>query len=278
MKPVIAIPSYNRPDSKALQKLKNIPLEVYVYVRKEQVPLYRKYKDWGYKIIALKNVTEIGLTRRAIVKHLDSIGVRWAFMFDDDIGKVELLKYSPERKRYDSERILQGSPEPPRIELRALKLWYNLAKAHKLSLSTPCYRPDLFAKGTHIQINSATCIQCVLLHIPDIVEVGNYHNIHETGNEDYYIQYKLMEAGYRTARIGLIEYDCPSIGNVEDGTDDGLIPKYTKYIKNFQENVCGDPELVTTKISRSGVPSLKFVWKNWYPETISLKEDYYEQI
>lgn len=270
MKPIIAVPSYNNPDSKCLPKLKSVGLEVYLYVRREQVPQYRKYKELGYHIVSLNNVSEIGMTRAAVVKHLYSIGVNWAFMLDDDVSKVELLGYNKSKDRWDSKRIMGGSQEPPRMEKRAFQLWYRLAKKHDLSLSSPIYRPEIHAKGPHILVNKSAVIQCVLLKIPDIIAVGNYRNIWDTGNEDYYIQYKLMDAGCLTGKIGVVEYDCPSMG----GNTENLITKQKAYIEAFQRNVYSGDRM-STKTTKTGIPSLAFVWKQWGGMKIPLEDTNY---
>lgn len=263
MKPVIAIPSYNNPNSKLFPKLSGLGLPVYVYVRKEQYEQYKHLLDLGIKLVKLKGVTEIGRTRANIVKHLNSLGIKWAFMFDDDISKIEQLEYDKVKNLWNARRILAGSPTPPAVEKDALKLWLYYAKENDLSLSAPVPRFYRGSKGSFIHVNRHPCIQCVLLKIPDIVAVGNYKSIHETGNEDYYIQYMLMDAGCLTGTIGLIEYDCPAVGNCPDGTSEDMETKYKRYIKAFQTNVCNDREKVTTKTTRTGFPSLAFNWKYW---------------
>ena len=264
MKPVIAIPSYNNPHSKLFFKVADLGLDVYVYIRKEQYSMYEYLSKMGIKLVNLTGVTEVGRTRACIVKHLHSKGIKWAFMFDDDIQKVEQLEYDPVKDLWNAQRILAGSPTPPSVEKSALKLWFHLAKENDLSLSCPVPRFYRGSKGSFIHVNRHPCIQCVLLKIPDIVAIGNYKSIHETGNEDYYIQYKLMDSGCLTGMIGLIEYDCPPVGNCPDGTNEDMNTKYQRYIKAFQTNVCNDQEKVTTKTTRTGFSSLAFNWKYWH--------------
>lgn len=273
--PCIAIPTYNRPNAIALRRVKSVGLPVFLFVRREQMELYRSFaKD--YILVPIDNVSEIGETRRFLVQYLYEAGEKWVFMLDDDISHVEMLAPSP-KGGWNSKRILEGSKEPPRMERKAFKLWYRLAKRYDLALSSPNHRAyDRSYHGPQVRINKSAIIQCVLLNIHAIIEVGNYHNINETGNEDYYIQYQLMSNGYKTGKIGLIEYSCPSIGNASGGPSDSLVKKYKRYIKAFKKNVCNDESLVSTKVTQTGIPSLKFVWKNWKGLTIDLKEDAYE--
>lgn len=270
MKPCIAIPTYNRPNAIALHRVKSVGLPVFLFIRREQMNMY---KDWSetYTLVPVDNVSEIGETRRFVVEYLYKAGYKWVFMLDDDISKVEMLAPSP-KGGWNSRRILDGSKEPPLMEKEAFQLWYRLAKKYCLSLSSPDYRFDRTDHGSLIRINKAAVIQCVLLNISAVMEVGNYRNINETGNEDYYIQYQLMSTGHRVGKIGLIEYDCPSIGNVADGSDDQIVKKYKRYIKAFKKNVCDNEALVSTKVTKTGIPSLKFVWKNWGGEIIRLED------
>jgi len=263
MKPVIAIPSYNNPNSPLFSKLAGLGLDVYVYVRKEQYDAYAPIKQYGITLVKLSNVSEIGMTRNCIMRHLHSKGIVWAFMFDDDISKVEQLGYRTEKQRWDAERIINGSLTGPSVEKRALQLWYQLAKTYDLSLSSPAHRTSIGSKGSTIHVNKHPCIQCVLVKVPDVIAVGNYKSIHETGNEDYYIQYSLMDAGCLTGTINLIEYDCPPVGNCPDGTSEDMKTKYRRYIKAFQTNVCNDRNKMTTKVTKTGFDSLQFNWKYW---------------
>lgn len=266
MKPILAIPSYKRSHTKILAKLKHIPLAKYLFIRPEDCEDYKSPAEAnGFKVIKLKNVTDIGNTRAAIVNYCHLKGFDWVFLLDDDISKLECLAES--EGRITSARILYEPDQPPRFETRALKLWYELAKRNHFSLSSPNHRAyDRFKHGT-VQINSSACIQCVLLYVPDIIEVGNYRSLRLVGNEDYYLQFKLMEAGKQTAKIGSIEYDCPSVGagkggnNADEYTD--INKRYELYVQAFLDNVCSDPDRVTTKITSSGQKSIQLIWKNW---------------
>lgn len=262
MKPVLCIPSYSRPDGTAIERCKDLPLRKFLFIRKEQRKLYRKWAG-HYTIIEQTDGTDIGLVRRNIINYCNENNHRWAFMLDDDVSKVEQLGYNPEKGRWDSQRILDGSKEPPRVETEALRYWFHLAKEWDLSLSSPAYRTNIGGKGPTVHINRHPCIQCVLVKVPDFAAVGNYRSIHETGNEDYYIQYRLMDAGCLTGTINILEYDCPAVGNCPDGTEDSMRDKYLRYIQAFQRNVCDDPQKMTTKITKTGFPSLQFVWKHW---------------
>lgn len=275
MRPIIAIPSYKRPNGTAIIRLKNITLDKYLFIRPEDYFSYKSIaEENGFHIVKLKNVTDIGNTRQKIVEYCFYKGFNWVFMFDDDISKVECLAQS--RDKITSARILYEPEEKPRFELKALQAWYRLAKKYNLSLSSPNHRAyDRFKHG-YVRINQSACIQCVLLHIPDIIRVGNYHSLREVGNEDYYLQYKLMSARLFCGKIGIVEYDCPSVGEGQGGNNadeyTNINERYELYVKSFLKNVCSDPRLITTKCTKSGQKSIQFVWKNWNGK--EYKEDF----
>lgn len=266
MKPILVIPSYKRPFQKIFSKLAHIPLDKYVFVRKQEQNIYEKQVSrFGFSVVSLSGVNDIGDTREKIVEWCSKNKKDWVFMFDDDISKVECL--AQERGKITSARILYSPEESPRIETKALKTWYQTARLYGLSLSSPNHRAyDRYSHGT-LRINSSACIQCVLLYIPDIVSVGNYKSLRKVGNEDYYLQYCLMSAGKKVGKVGSIEYDCPCVGSGKGGNNadeySDINERYKEYVSTFLNNVCNDPEKISTKLTSSGQPSIQFVWKNW---------------
>lgn len=264
MKPVLCIPSYSRPDGIAIERCKDLPLKKFISIRREQEDLYEKWKPW-YTLVLQDHGTDIGLVRKNIVNYCYKKGYDWAFMLDDDISKVETIGCKPDGSM-TANRIIAGVPGP-RMEIEAFKAWFKVAKEWDLALSSPNHRAyDRFNHGV-LQVNKSACIQCVLLNIPAVKSVGGYKSLHATGNEDYYVQYKLMSAGLLTGKVGCVEYDCPAVGSGEGGnnTDEykDLNKRYELYVQTFLDNVCNDPELIKTKTTSTGQKSVQFVWKNW---------------
>lgn len=266
MKPVLCIPSYQRPKGKAIQRCKDLKLEKFIFIRKSEYELYKQWESY-YTLVTQKDSSadDIGKVRRNIVDYCNRHSYDWAFIFDDDITKVELLGEKPDGTM-TAQRIIDGSQTPPGFEYDALKFWYRMAKQYSLSLSSPNYRAYRRDHG-YLILNRSAIIQCVLAHIPDIIAVGNYKSIRITGNEDYYIQYKLMEQAYNTGKIGLIEYNCPNVGtgtggcNCSENSD--IVERYTNYVDTFLSSTCNDPNLIGIKTMRNGAPSIKFVWSGW---------------
>lgn len=264
MKPVLVIPTYSRPDGLAIERCKNLPFIRCLAIRKEQLSLYDKWSDY-YQFILLKNVEDIGETRAKIVKWANYQGYDWMFMFDDDIRKVETLVKTKDGN-YNSKRILEGAQTLPRFEIKALRNWFETAKEYNLSMSSPNHRAyDRSYHGT-LRINNTAVIQCLLLHIPDIVSVGNFLSLRKYGNEDYLLQYKLMKAGYLCGKVGTVEYDVNDVGSGEGGCNavenPDIVKRYESYIKAFQQNI-DNTSLMKTKLTKQGIPSLQFNWKEW---------------
>lgn len=258
----IVVPSMNKPNSKLFARLASVNMPKFVFVRKEQWAMYNENASFGWNVIALPSwVDDIGSTRKAIMKWLWKHGYRWAFMLDDDIAYVGNVNYIPEK----GWKWEYTGKDKIYFKTSVFRRWYQIAKKYNLSLSAPCHRfHDHNRHGNKILVNKAACIQCVLVNVHDILAAGNYRRMSECGNEDYSIQYFLMKSGKRCGMICNLLYDAPAIGGVD---------KYPEYIAAFKKNVCNDPELIATKITRSGVPSIKFVWKNWKGIEIGLEEE-----
>lgn len=273
MKPILCIPTYNRSDGITIERCQNLSLDKFLFIRKEQESMYKAWRAKGYELVIIpKDIEELGRTRRYIVHWCRKNNKDWAFMFDDDISKVEILGQKPDGS-WNSQRIIDGSKTPPRFEEKALHLWFKLAKQYDLSLSSPNHRAyDRFHHGPNIRVNKSAVIQCFLMYIPDILSVGNFRDTRTYGVEDYDMIYRLMSNGYKTGKVGLVEFDVASMGNVQDGTDDTFYQKYERYVRCFKENVCNDPELIGVKTTSTGVPSIQFKWKNWNGYTIELEE------
>lgn len=276
MKPVLCIPSYSRPDGLAIERCKDLPMKKFLFIRKSQLNLYRHWSKW-YTLVLQTGGTDIGIVRNNMLRYCHSKGFKWMFMLDDDISKVETLGYRDDGT-ITSRRIIAGIPGPV-MEEKAFRTWYKVAVRNGISLSSPNHRAyDRFHHG-ELRVNKSACIQCVLLNVNDAMSVGGYKSIHDTGNEDYYLQYQLMKSGFLCAKIGCIEYDCPAVGtgkggnNAEEYTDIDF--KYNLYVDTFMQEVCNDPKYVTTKTTSRGQKSIQFNWKNWngFSKPLLIQED-----
>lgn len=103
-----------------------------------------------------------------------------------------------------------------------------------------------------------------MLHKYDI----NYIDSDVCGIEDYAIQYHCMKSGlYTLIIIKDLVYDCPTMGKNIGGCDysEGVTETLNKRMKLFMENVVSeeDKKYMTTKITRSGIPSIRFKWNHF---------------
>lgn len=267
MKPAIVIMSMNHPDVNIFTRLASVELDKFIFVRKNQYGMYKHQTKNGWKVIKLPDwVEEAGTTRKAMMLWLKKHGYLWAFQLDDDVSYLGNVEHRPEGWKWE-----YTGKDKIYFKTSVFKRWFKIAKEYKLSLSAPCHRfHDHNRHGNVIYLNKCACIQCVLVYIPDVLTVGNYRDTRKYGVDDYTLQYFLMKSGYRCAMIGNLLYDSPAIGDPKN--KEATIEKYKRYIKCFRKNVCDDETLVSTKTTRSGVPSLQFVWKNWGGEVIEMEE------
>lgn len=275
----ICVPSYNRPEPTILKSLDTYPdLPIILFIRntKEQKAMYRKWKD-KCKIVLLDDVENIGQTRAAIVSWCIEHRISKIFMMDDDIDELDFL-YPHETKngnvcmraaRQNMNRPYKG------INPFTLRMWMSMLNDLRddVTISSPLYRPNSWQmknKDAEMRYNSGSCIQCIYLNVRNLSKVGiNYRDTEECGNEDYAIQFDVMEAGLSTCIITDLMYGCPAVGSVEGGNEDAckiknLKKRYEHFIQLFLDNVSGR-EHPGVKVSRakSGIPSIKFNWKHW---------------
>lgn len=274
----VCIPSYNRPDAKLLQILQHEDVPVYLFIRKEQYEMYSKYSD-KFKIIKLSNVHNIGQTRNAIIRYCIKHKIPKIFMLDDDIyfcdfmlpsvtsGNKEAMRPycthtggSYTVKPYFFKMWMQYLREAdPRVAISSAggkSDWWNIRNAN----STPIY-------------NSGSPIQCIYVNVRLLHNHGiNYMDSDICGIEDYALQYHCMKAGLYTYVVKDLVYGCPTMGANEGGCDysSGMIETMTKRMELFMENVIEDEDkpYITTKVAKSGIPSVRFNWNYW-----RIKED-----
>lgn len=265
----IAVPSYRRPKCITPRRIKDCPYDCYLCVRPEEISDYQSVADESnFRILPMEDVHDIGETRKLIVEKL-STQYEWMFMFDDDIYSIELL--GKRDGKIKSQRILRGTGEKPSIDNEALAKWLEVAKQNDYRFSSVNDRT--FNRNDHgfIQINKSLGVDTVLLHLPTVLEVGNYKSNAEIGPEDIYIQFKLMQSGYPCAKLGMIERSSPVDGKTKGGCSDniykeGLPACHRKFAEAFCKNVCNDMNLIRIvhrykEDPECGVVALN--WKGW---------------
>lgn len=271
----ICIPSYNRPKPKILDSVyEDLPLVF--FVRKEQIPQYR-YLRKRFRVIPITGVSNIGQTRAKIVKWAHVKGYNNIFMLDDDISSVDYM-YPDMTKGGNlcmrASRLNAGLPLKG-LNPIAFRMWqaYIDALDPETTITAPLYRPDSWHMkyaNAAPQYNSGSVIQCIHLNIENLYNANlQYESSDIVGNEDLALQFRVMEAGLKTAVITDLEYDCPPINSHPGGCENASgysdpSERYEKYCSLFFENVSGENHPgVGLKISRAGFKSIKLNWKYW---------------
>lgn len=259
----VFVPSYRRPDALFLKRSVLYRFPLYVFVRKEEEDSYawlRRREDTH--IIRLKNVYDIGTTRRAMFNYAVHKGIDKIFMIDDDVGRLDLSIWDPKKKVVRASGTVKGAPEDWRVVLKAWeKLWENEAMlgASYRPFSWSMKQEDL-GKNVRAQLQQAVGVNVKLIH-----EAGlNYQANDEVGNEDLFLQLECYQHGLECAKATWIQYDCAAMGAGEGGCNASEVgsiqEKQHRRVKKFVK-ACTDPKLIKVATTKSGIESVKFNWK-----------------
>ena len=268
----ICVPSYNRPNASVLKYCKEVP--IVLFIRREQEDLYKDYKNLC-KIVLLDNVEEIAGTRQAIVDWARNNGISNIFMLDDDITCTDILVPSISSTSHNEFMRLQKTinGQPYSVDFKFFKVWTWLIKrcSSKLTISGAGAKSDWWNiryKDSRTIYNSGSTIQCIHLNIENLENYGiKYLDSRKYGVEDYTLQYRVMAAGLYTCIFKDLVFCVPGVGNGSGGnsTDEELVRKYHRFIDQFQYNFLQEQDKyrVGTKVSKGGIPSIKFNWNRW---------------
>lgn len=269
----ICVPSYNRPNSLLLRYAEKLPMVL--FIRREQEELYSQYKG-KCKIVLLDDVFDIGTTRAAIVNWAIENDIDNIFMMDDDITNGDFMvpgKSSVSNKEFmKAYRTLNDIPES--VELWFFKMWQYLIRqcSDKLTLSSPGTRGDNWSidhMNKPVSYNSGACISCIHLNIRNLRDNNiNYGSNQVEGAEDYALQYKIMSEGLYCCVFKDLLFRVPGVGAGKGGNTaerTQLEQRYHRFINCFMNNVLDswNADKVSTKVSRGGIPSVRFVWTRW---------------
>lgn len=258
----VFVPSYKRPKATFLQRSMNWNFPLYVFVRKEELQDYAWIKTRpDTKLIALKNVRDIGETRAAMVRYASVHNIPRVFMLDDDITRLDLSVWDEERKIVRASGTVRGCPENWQI---VLVKWESLWKDEAMFGAT--YRPfswsmkkDALKNNRRVQLQ-----QAVGINVERIVTEGlRYYSNSVVGNEDLFLQLECYQHGLECVQTPLIQYDCPAMGAGTGGcnaSEQGSIAeKQHCRVKTFLK-ACNKHPAVHVATTRSGVESIKFNW------------------
>lgn len=259
----VFVPSYKRPKATFLQRSMNWSFPLYVFVRKEELQDYAWIKTRpDTKLVALKNVHNIGETRRAMLRYAAAHDISRVFMLDDDISRLDLSIWDEERQVVRASGTVQGYPENWRRVLRKWEsLWGNEA------LFGAAYRPFSWSmKKSALKTNRRVQLQqAVGVNVDRIVEAGlEYKSSSLVGNEDLFLQLECYQHGLECVQTPMIQYDCPAMGAGEGGCNaselGSLAEKQRVRVEAFLK-ACNSSPTVRVATTRSGIESIKFNWK-----------------
>ncbi len=273
----VCIPSYNRPNALLLRYADRLPMVI--FVRKEQLDLYSQYKG-KCEIVPLENVYDIGTTRAAIVDWAWRQGYENIFMMDDDITNGDFMV--PGIGEKSGKDFMKGWRTtvniPETVELWFFKMWqYLISRSdEKLTLSSPGTRGDNWSIDNMNKpsvYNSGAPISAVHLNIKNLKENNiNYGSNSVEGAEDYALIYKIMSEGLYCCVFKDLLFRVPGVGagkggNIEE--KERLEERYHLFIKLFRSNVLDseNEDKVGTKVSKGGIPSIRFIWSRWRDKT-----------
>lgn len=279
----ICIASYARPDALLMNELSKNPMfkGSLLFVRKEEYAIYEKWSDF-FKIVKLKNVDNVGDTRRLVVNYCTSHGMENIYLFDDDVNELQYL--IPSRTPSGAECMRASyvvHHTKKTVDPIALMIWQHIIEnrcKNDVVLSAPAYRPFSWAikhKNAKLVYNAADCIQCVRLNLRLLYDNNiNYRSTKLIGPSDYALQFDCMTAGLKTLQIKDITYDAQAMGAGTGGCSaseynvlfNGDMDKVMEdRYRRFMTNVSGyDHPGIRTKVTRkTGRKSPAFNWKYW---------------
>lgn len=262
----VFVPSYHRPKATFLGRSLDYEFPMYVFVRKEDVLDYRylTLRPNTTLVTLPRKVSNIGETRRAMVKYAVKQGIPKIFMIDDDVSRLDFSVWDSDKEAVRASGTVEGKREDFTRVLRCWqKEWELYDNCAMFGLS---YRPFSWSMKRY-QINMAQRAQlqqCVGVNVELIHEAElNYQSNSVVGNEDLFLQLECYQEGFECLKTNHLQYDCTAMGAGTGGCNDSeegsIQAKQERRVAAFLK-ACDRPELIKVAQTRSGVKSIKFVW------------------
>lgn len=262
----VFVPSYHRPKATFLGRSLYYEFPMYVFVRKEDVLNYEylTLRPNTTLVTLPRKVSNIGETRRAMIKYAVKQGIPKVFMIDDDVSRLDFSVWDPYKEAVRASGTVERKREDFTKVLRCWqKEWELYGNCAMFGLS---YRPFSWSMKRY-QINMAQRAQlqqCVGVNVELIHEAElNYQSNSVVGNEDLFLQLECYKAGLECLKTNHLQYDCTAMGAGTGGCNDSeegsIQAKQERRVAAFLE-ACDRPELIKVAQTRSGVKSIKFVW------------------
>lgn len=258
----VFVPSYQRPDAVFLKRSVLYKFPLYVFIRKEEKSKYEWLKHRPETtLVLLKNVKNIGETRRAMFNYAVKKGIDRVFMIDDDVSRLDISVWDEEREVVRASGTVKGKPEDWK---KALTKWET--EWENEALFGASYRPfswsmkkEVFGGKSRAQLQQAVGVNIALLSSAGL----NYQSNSVVGNEDLFLQLECYQHGLECLKTSMVQYDCPAMGSGTGGCNSSELgtiqEKQEARVERFC-SACTEPALIRVGQTRSGVKSVKFVW------------------
>jgi len=259
----VFVPSYQRPDAIFLKRSLLYEFPLYVFVREEEAKDYAWLKKRpDTHLIKLKKVFNIGETRQKMLNYARSKGIDRIFMIDDDVGRLDFSVWDEEKQFVRASGTIMGKPQNwTDVLLYWEMLWGDEA------MFGASYRPFSWSmkKSELGSCPRAQLQQAVGINVKAIMDAElNYQSNSHVGNEDLFLQLECYTRGLECLKTTEIQYDCSAMGTGKGGcnaSERGTIQeKQHRRVRKFLQH-CKYLGLIKVAMTRSGIESIKFNWK-----------------
>lgn len=281
----IVVPSYQRPEATTLKWLCKLPeLRAYVFVRSSEYAAYEHWEQYpNIHIIRLRNVTNIGETRRVMMKWCLCHGIPEAFQLDDDTTGIDYLyEYTSSKgKIYLRQAHLNEGFKIQGVNPVAFAMWEALIRRIERDTGNGvalCGLPHrVHSWNLKKELYSLNCdlpVMCNYINYGLLSENGiTYYSSSEVGWEDLCITVEAMRKGLNVAKAWNITFSAATMGKNPGGCngenpDKTLWERSKKNSEIFMKNVAkGDTALVIKESPKQSLVGVKCYWNKLKRDT-----------
>jgi hypothetical protein len=195
-KPIVCIPSKNRPSTKTYQLFLDAGFEVYHFIEPQELELY----DVPNKVSIELNDQGIGYVRNYVLNHARKNNWQWIIVCDDDVVSFGI---------YNGKTVKQDA-----------NIWYEIfdkVKDLPYEIVGINYTQHSWHEKTPVSINRKFAEVCVLLHVSNIDwDYRPQFNLKE--DRDFALQ--TIKYGYGVYRFNHYWFSCPDVGTNSGGLQD----------------------------------------------------------
>lgn len=274
----IVVPSYRRPEARVLNWLSVTPeLEAIIFIRKTEYNIYKHWEKYpNIRIVKLRNVTNIGETRRVMMKWCLCHDIPEAFQLDDDITCLDYLyEYtSPKGQTYLRQAHLNRGFKIQGANPVAFAMWEALIRRIEQDTGTEvalCGMPHRSLswglKTELYTLNRSHPAGCMYINYKLLSENGvTYKSSSEVGWEDLYVTLQAIKKGLNVARAWNMTFSTSEMGKNPggcngDNPEESCYERSKKNCEIFMENVAkGDTAISVKESPKRSLVGIKVDW------------------